>query len=176
MQPLSGLTVLDFSTLLPGPLATLMLAEAGARVVKVERPGGEDMRRFPPFFSGGSALYAMLNRGKEAVFLDLKTEQGRAAALDLATSADIVVEQFRPGVMDRLGLGYAALAAPATRGSSIAPSAGMARAGRGRGRPATTSTTSPAPAFSLCPGAAPKRPCCRRRRSPISAAAAFRPC
>ena len=111
MQPLSGLTVLDFSTLLPGPLATLMLAEAGARVVKVERPGGEDMRRFPPFFSGGSALYAMLNRGKEAIFLDLKTEQGRAAALDLATSADIVVEQFRPGVMDRLGLGYAALAA-----------------------------------------------------------------
>jgi crotonobetainyl-CoA:carnitine CoA-transferase CaiB-like acyl-CoA transferase len=109
MQPLSGITVLDFSTLLPGPLATLMLAEAGARVVKVERPGGEEMRRFPPFFPGGAALYAMLNRGKEAVFIDLKTPQGRAAATELADEADILVEQFRPGVMERLGLGHAAL-------------------------------------------------------------------
>ena len=109
MQPLSGLTVVDFSTLLPGPLATLILAEAGARVVKVERPGGEDMRRFPPFFAGGSALFAMLNRGKEGVTLDLKSGAGRAAARELAASADIVVEQFRPGVMKRLGLGYEAL-------------------------------------------------------------------
>ena len=83
MQPLSGLTVLDFSTLLPGPLATLILAEAGARVIKVERPGGEDMRQFPPFFAGGSAPYALLNRGKEVVFLDLKSEEGRARADDL---------------------------------------------------------------------------------------------
>ncbi|MGQ7791795.1 CaiB/BaiF CoA transferase family protein [Faunimonas sp. B44] len=105
-QPLSGLTVLDFSTLLPGPLAALMLAEAGARVVKVERPGGEDMRRFPPFLDGRSAIHAMLNRGKEVVFLDLKSDEGRDRALALAREADILVEQFRPGVMARLGLGY----------------------------------------------------------------------
>ncbi len=108
-QPLSGLTILDFSTLLPGPLATLMLAEAGARVVKVERPGGEDMRRFPPFLDGRSAIHAMLNRGKETVFLDLKSEAGRERALALACEADVLVEQFRPGVMARLGLGYDAV-------------------------------------------------------------------
>ena len=110
MQPLAGLTVVDFSTLLPGPLATLMLAEAGARVIKVERLGGEEMRRMPPFFAGGSALHAMLNRGKEVRFIDLKSEAGRAAVLALTADADVVVEQFRPGVMERLGLGYAALA------------------------------------------------------------------
>jgi crotonobetainyl-CoA:carnitine CoA-transferase CaiB-like acyl-CoA transferase len=108
MQPLTGCTVLDFSTLLPGPLATLMLAEAGATVLKVERPGGEEMRAFPPFFSGGSAPYALLNRGKTAVTLDLKSEAGRVEALRLMRSADVVVEQFRPGVMTRLGLDYAA--------------------------------------------------------------------
>jgi crotonobetainyl-CoA:carnitine CoA-transferase CaiB-like acyl-CoA transferase len=110
MQPLSGLTVLDFSTLLPGPLATLMLAEAGARVIKVERPDGENMRRFPPFFAGGSALFAMLNRGKESVRLDLKSPDGLAEARELAAGADILVEQFRPGAMERLGLGFDALA------------------------------------------------------------------
>ena len=64
MQPLSGVLVLDFTTLLPGPLATLMLAEAGAEVIKIERPGGEDMRHFPPRFDGESAPFALLNRGK----------------------------------------------------------------------------------------------------------------
>lgn len=106
-QPLYGLTVVDFSTLLPGPLATLMLAEAGAEVIKVERPGGEDMRRFPPFFAGGSAPFALLNRGKRSVFIDLKNDAGREDALALIRDADILVEQFRPGVMDRLGLGFA---------------------------------------------------------------------
>jgi crotonobetainyl-CoA:carnitine CoA-transferase CaiB-like acyl-CoA transferase len=105
-QPLCGLTVVDFSTLLPGPLATLMLAEAGADVIKVERPGGEDMRRYPPFFSGGSAPFALLNRGKRSVFIDLKSDAGRDYALSLIADADILVEQFRPGVMDRLGLGF----------------------------------------------------------------------
>ena len=105
-QPLSGLTVVDFSTLLPGPLATLMLAEAGAEVIKVEKPGGEDMRRYPPFFAGGSAPFALLNRGKRSVFIDLKSEAGREEAMSLIADADILVEQFRPGVMDRLGLGF----------------------------------------------------------------------
>jgi glycerate 2-kinase len=108
MQPLAGITILDFSTLLPGPLATLILAEAGARVIKVERPGGEEMRRFPPRFGEESAMFALLNRGKESLVADLKDEAGRAAILELARRADVLVEQFRPGVMERLGLGFAA--------------------------------------------------------------------
>src|SRR5947209_1620311 len=77
--PLEGLTVLDFSTLLPGPLATFMLAEAGAEVIKVERPGGEDMRGFPPRLGEGSATFAMLNAGKKSIAVDLKSEEGRSA-------------------------------------------------------------------------------------------------
>jgi len=111
MQPLAGLLVLDFTTLLPGPLATLMLAEAGAEVIKIERPGGEDMRRFPPFKDGESAVFAMLNRGKTGLTLDLKSEADRDRLKPLIARADIVVEQFRPGVMARLGLGYEAMRA-----------------------------------------------------------------
>jgi len=106
--PLAGIRVLDFSTLLPGPLATLMLAEAGAEVIKFERPDGEDMRRFEPKWGKESVAFAMLNRGKKSVAADLKDPQVRERVLALARTADIVVEQFRPGVMDRLGLGYAA--------------------------------------------------------------------
>src|SRR5271169_3428865 len=106
MQPLSGLLVLDFTTLLPGPLASLMLAEAGAEVIKIERPGGEDMRRFPPIVDGESSVFAMLNRGKEVLTLDLKAESERAKLVPLIKRADILIEQFRPGVMVRLGLGY----------------------------------------------------------------------
>ena len=106
MQPLKGLLVLDFSTLLPGPLAALMLAEAGAEVIKIERPGGEDMRRFPPMVDGESAAFAMLNRGKKILTLDLKSEADRATLMPLLPRADILIEQFRPGVMARLGLGY----------------------------------------------------------------------
>ncbi len=106
MQPLAGLLVLDFTTLLPGPLAALMLAEAGAEVIKIERPGGEDMRRFPPAIDGESAPFAMLNRGKQNLTLDLKSEADRAKLIPLLKRADILIEQFRPGVMARLGLGY----------------------------------------------------------------------
>jgi alpha-methylacyl-CoA racemase len=106
MQPLSGLLVLDFTTLLPGPLASLMLAEAGADVIKIERPGGEDMRRVPPAVDGESAPFAMLNRGKQCLTLDLKSEADRASLMPLLKRADILIEQFRPGVMARLGLGY----------------------------------------------------------------------
>jgi len=82
-QPLSDLLVLDFSTLLPGPLATLMLAEAGAEVIKIERPGGEEMRRHPPMWGGESAAFALLNRGKQGLSLDLKNpaDQERLKAL-----------------------------------------------------------------------------------------------
>lgn len=110
-QPLDGITVVDFSTLLPGPLASLMLAEAGARVIKVERPGGEDMRFFPPAKDGAGVLYTLLNRGKERIELDLKDEAARARVLELVRSADVVLEQFRPGVMRRLGLDAEALQA-----------------------------------------------------------------
>jgi crotonobetainyl-CoA:carnitine CoA-transferase CaiB-like acyl-CoA transferase len=109
MQPLAGLLVLDFTTLLPGPLASLMLAEAGAEVIKIERPGGEDMRGFPPFVDGQGAAFAMLNRGKQGLTLDLKSEADRTRLAPLIARADIVLEQFRPGVMARLGLGYDAL-------------------------------------------------------------------
>ncbi len=105
-QPLAGLLVLDFSTLLPGPLATLMLAEAGAEVIKIERPGGEDMRRLPPVIDGEGAAFAMLNRGKQVLTLDLKSGADRARLMPLIGRADILIEQFRPGVMARLGLGY----------------------------------------------------------------------
>ncbi|MCX8100391.1 MAG: CoA transferase [Geminicoccaceae bacterium] len=103
-RPLDSVTVLDLSTLLPGPLATAILAAAGARVIKIERPGGEDMRRMPPLADGRSALWAMLNRGKEVLELDLKNGSDRARFEELLAGADVLVEQFRPGVMARLGL------------------------------------------------------------------------
>jgi len=112
-KPLAGVRVLDFSTLLPGPMATLILAEAGAEVIKVERPGiGEDMRQYPPMVTADSgANFALLNRGKRSLALDLKNEESINFIRSLTADIDVVVEQFRPGVMDRLGLGYAALSA-----------------------------------------------------------------
>ncbi len=110
MQPLSGVLVLDFSTLLPGPLATLLLAEAGAEVIKIERPGrGDEMRSYEPKFGADSVNFALLNRGKRSVAIDLKAADAIARLTPLIERADVVVEQFRPGVMDRLGLGYEAL-------------------------------------------------------------------
>ena len=106
MQPLSGVLVLDFTTLLPGPLATLMLAEAGAEVIKIERPGGEDMRAMPPRHDGEAAVFALLNRGKKSLVADLKNENDRSRLRPLLEKADVIVEQFRPGVMERLELGY----------------------------------------------------------------------
>ncbi|HSV24088.1 MAG TPA: CoA transferase [Xanthobacteraceae bacterium] len=110
-QPLSGILVLDFTTLLPGPLATLMLAEAGAEVIKIERPGGEELRRHPPYIDSESAVYAVLNRGKRSILLDLKEPDDRARLAPLLARCDVVVEQFRPGVMARLGLDYEAVKA-----------------------------------------------------------------
>ncbi len=109
--PLDGVSVLDFSTLLPGPLASLMLAEAGAAVLKVERPEGEDLRRFEPTFGDSSAPFMMLNGGKSVMGLDLKIAAHRDHAIALAMKADVLIEQFRPGVMARLGLGFPALSA-----------------------------------------------------------------
>src|SRR5262245_53584471 len=107
MQPLHGIRVVDFSTLLPGPLATLILAEAGAEVIKIERPGrGDEMRSYETKFGTDSVNFALLNRGKRSIAIDLKAPGAVAQLTPLIESADVVVEQFRPGVMDRLGLGY----------------------------------------------------------------------
>jgi alpha-methylacyl-CoA racemase len=111
MQPLAGLQVLDFSTLTPGPLATLILAEAGAEVVKIERPdGGDALRAYPPVLGVDGAAFSLLNRGKRSVAIDLKAEGVLDRLRSLIEHADVLVEQFRPGVMERLGLGYDALA------------------------------------------------------------------
>lgn len=108
MQPLDGLLVLDFSTLVPGPLASLLLAEAGARVVKIERPGqGDEMRTYEPKLGKSSANFVMLNRGKQSIKIDLKAPDAVARLEPLIRRADVLLEQFRPGVMERLGLGYA---------------------------------------------------------------------
>ena len=105
--PLRGIKVLDFSTLLPGPMATLFLVEAGAEVIKVERPGsGEDMRHYEPYWGRESVNFAMLNRGKKSIALDLKDPAERSRLRPLIESADVLVEQFRPGVMQRLELDY----------------------------------------------------------------------
>lgn len=109
MRPLAGVRVLDFSTLLPGPMATLLLAEAGAEVIKVERPGGENMRGYAPQWGDVSATFALLNRGKKSIVADLKDTAARERMRALAAKCDVLVEQFRPGVMDRLGLGYESL-------------------------------------------------------------------
>ena len=111
-QPLKDILVLDFSTLLPGPMATLMLSEAGAEVVKFERPGtGEDARHTDPKIDGESIGFAVLNQGKRSVALDLKAENAVGILRPLLEKADVLVEQFRPGVMARLGLGYEAVRA-----------------------------------------------------------------
>ena len=111
-QPLAGIRVLDFSTLLPGPLASLLLAEAGAEVVKIERPGrGDEMRSYVPKLGTDSVNFALLNRGKRSIAIDLKAPDALERLRPLIERTDVVIEQFRPGVMDRLGLGYEALRA-----------------------------------------------------------------
>ncbi len=112
MQPLDGVRVLDFSTLLPGPLAGLILAEAGAEVIKVERADyGEEMRLYEPRFADTSANFALLNRGKRSLAVDLKDPKVVAKLQPLIAESHVILEQFRPGVMDRLGLGYDAVKA-----------------------------------------------------------------
>lgn len=112
--PLNGLRVIDFSRLLPGPYATLVLADMGADVLKVEAPrGGDYLRAFPPVLDGRKygARFGALNTGKRSIAVDLKKPQGVEIARELACGADVVVESFRPGVMERLGLGYEVLRA-----------------------------------------------------------------
>jgi len=111
--PLSGIRVADFSRVLAGPLATMLLADLGADVIKIERPEtGDDTRGWgPPFVGTDAAYFLSLNRNKRSVALDLSTDEGRSAARRLALASDVVVENFRPGLMERFGLDHASLAA-----------------------------------------------------------------
>lgn len=108
MQPLEDLRVIDLTRALAGPFCTLLLADLGARVIKVENPdGGDDTRGWgPPFIAGESAYFLGVNRNKESLTLSLKDERGRAILLRLLARADVLVENFRPGIMDRFGLSY----------------------------------------------------------------------
>lgn len=109
-RPLEDIRVLDLSRLLPGPFATLLLADLGADVLKVEdTQGGDYARYFPPLGGSMSAVFAALNRDKRGIALDLKQPAGREVLLKLVAQADVLVESFRPGVMDRLGLGWSTL-------------------------------------------------------------------
>ena len=104
---LEGITILDFTRAYSGPYCTMLLADLGAEVIKVERFGhGDDTRTLYPVKDGKSGYFAYLNRGKESISLDLKRPEGRQTALDLAAQADVVIENFSPGTMERLGLGY----------------------------------------------------------------------
>ena len=113
MTPLSGITVLDLTRVLSGPYCTMLLADMGARVIKVEQPGkGDDTRAWgPPFLEGESAYFLSINRNKESVTLDFKKPEGREILEELIGRADVLVENFRPGTLTRLGLDYADVAA-----------------------------------------------------------------
>lgn len=109
--PLQGITVLDFSRVLAGPYCTMVLADLGARVIKIEKLGtGDDTRAFGPFVEQESAYFMCFNRGKESIALDLKSPRDRDLLEQMLAKADVVVENFRPGVMDRLGYGAERLA------------------------------------------------------------------
>src|SRR5437660_8843993 len=108
--PLSGITIIDLSRILAGPYCTLLLAELGARVIKVEPPSqGDDARQYGPFKNGKSTYFASVNRGKEAIAVDLKSAAGRDVFERLLDKADAIVENFRPGTMEKLGYGWESL-------------------------------------------------------------------
>ncbi len=109
MGKLSGIKVIDLSQFLPGPMLTVMMADQGAEVIKVEPAAGDPARAQAPFENGQSAWFANLNRGKASIVLDLKSEAGKVRLRDLIAGADVFVEGFRPGVMARLGFGWDAV-------------------------------------------------------------------
>lgn len=107
MLPLDGVKIIDLTRVLSGPYATMVMADLGAEVIKIERfPEGDDSRRLGPHVNGESYCYASVNRNKQSVGLDLKSDEGRELALRLIDGADVVIENFRPGVTERLGLDY----------------------------------------------------------------------
>jgi len=111
IKPLDGIKVLDLTRYLPGPFATQILADFGAEVIKVEETAGELGRYLPPFKGGLGTRFCSVNRNKKSIALNLKSEKGKEIFKRLASGADIIIEQFRPGVMDKMGLGYKSLKA-----------------------------------------------------------------
>src|SRR5688500_5619867 len=109
MLPLSGIRVAEFCQVLAGPFCGVLLADMGADVVKIESPEGDLMRAWPPIVDGYSQYFASVNRNKRSVALDLKDPEGLKAARKLALASDVVVENFRPGVMAKFGLDHATL-------------------------------------------------------------------
>jgi len=108
--PLSGITIVDLSRILAGPYCTMLMAELGARVIKVEPPGkGDDAREYGPFLKGRSTYFASINRGKQSIALDLKAESDKRIFEKLLAKADVLVENFRPGTMEKLGYGWETL-------------------------------------------------------------------
>ncbi|MBW2667035.1 MAG: CoA transferase [Deltaproteobacteria bacterium] len=133
--PLAGLLVVDLTRVLAGPFCTMVLADLGARVIKVEAPGGDDARRIGPFVDGESAYFTSLNRGKQSIALDLKDGADRSVFEKLLARADVLCENFRPGVMERLGYGWEALAQRHPR-LVLASTSGFGQTGPYAGRPA----------------------------------------
>jgi CoA:oxalate CoA-transferase len=134
-RPLAGIRVLDFTRVLAGPYCTALLADLGADVIKVEPPAGDDYRHIGPFAGGESVLFLAVNRGKRSIVLDLADETDLAVALALAARADVAVENFRPGVADKLGIGGEALSARNPR-LVYASISGFGQTGPMAGRPA----------------------------------------
>jgi CoA:oxalate CoA-transferase len=133
---LSGVTVLDLTRVLAGPYGTQLLADLGAAVIKVEPPEGDSTRKSPPHFVGGTSAYFLgINRGKQSVVVNMKDPRGRDLVLRLAQTVDIVIENFRPGVMDRLGVGFEALRAANPR-VVLCSISGFGQDGPYRDRPA----------------------------------------
>jgi CoA:oxalate CoA-transferase len=148
VKPLSGITVADFSLVMAGPFATRMLAEMGADVIKIEPLGGDDMRTRLPLRDGCSTYFGALNVGKRSIGLDLKSPAGLEAARAIALRSDVVVENFRPGVMQRLGLDYETLAAENPRLIYCAIS-GFGQTGPASGDPAYAPIIHAASGFDL---------------------------
>src|SRR3990172_9506438 len=134
--PLAGLVVLDLTWVLAGPFASMILCDLGARVIKVERPPyGDVARTTSPYVDHESAYFFSINRGKQSICLDLKSEAGKDVFLRLVEKADVVMENFTPGTMDRLGLGYESLSARNPR-LIYAATSGFGQTGPDRLRPA----------------------------------------
>ena len=143
----AGVRVVDLSRVLAGPYCTMVLADLGADVIKVERPeGGDETRSWgPPFAGGEAAYYLSVNRGKRSCALDLSQPEGRALALELCAGADVVIENFKVGGADRLGVGYEQVRERNPRSSTARSPASAPSASRPDG-PATTSSPRPRPA------------------------------
>ena len=135
-RPLDDVTILDLTWVLSGPYASMVLCDLGADVIKIERPPyGDVARTNGPYQNGWSGYFFSINRGKRSAVIDLRTEQGRELFLDLATQVDVVMENFTPGTIDRLGIGYEALAERNPR-LILASTSGFGQTGPYRDRPA----------------------------------------